>query len=284
MGPARREKQSLVRDYRFPEQETRLKPGQSPTAPLTDSFVALTLDALDRRARTATVRIGAGRGIDLPDRLSLHPAAPIDTRRLAAAVRDVIADQCGPRRHSALDDLRARRPPRLEGATRRPTSSPAAIRSAARCRRSWRCRRPCCRSRAHPAPARPAPPRAPSSNVRPLLTHAPAEMAPGAWLLPAPCKANVPWARMENIAAPRLPPAKISHPWQQRRFLVKHPRWELSALVAHARTCPGAQGETCVPTGMDFKLLRTLDICLRYLNSNGRASGTLVVRSDHLKQ
>ncbi len=152
-----------MRDYRYPEQETRLKPGQSPTAPLADPYVSLTLDALDRRARTATVKIGAGKGIDLPDRLSLHPPAPIGTRRLAAAVRDVIADQCGPRRYGALDDLIARRPP---GSTagRRPTSSAAPIRSKARCGRSWRCRTPCCRSRARPAPARPGPRPAPSSR------------------------------------------------------------------------------------------------------------------------
>lgn len=114
-GPARREKQSLVRDYRFPEQETRLKPGRHPTAPLADPFVALDLVALDRRALRATVKIGAGRGIDLPGRLSLHPPKPIPTDGLAAAVRDVIADQCGQRARRALDDLLARRAPRLDG-------------------------------------------------------------------------------------------------------------------------------------------------------------------------
>jgi group II intron reverse transcriptase/maturase len=55
-------------------------------------------------------------------------------------------------------------------------------------------------------------------------------------------KANVSWTRMERIAARWLPPARISHPWPQRRFLVKHPRWEPSALVAHARICPGGAG------------------------------------------
>ena len=46
----------------------------------------------------------------------------------------------------------------------------------------------------------------------------------------------------EKIAARWLPPARISHPWPQRRFLVKHPRWEPSALVAPARICPGGAG------------------------------------------
>ena len=89
--------------------------GPAPTAPLADPFVSLTLVELDRRARRATVKIGAGRGIDLPDRLSLHPPRPLPTDGLAAAVRAVIADQCGPRSHRALDDLLARRAPRLAG-------------------------------------------------------------------------------------------------------------------------------------------------------------------------
>jgi hypothetical protein len=47
-------------------------------------------------------------------------------------------------------------------------------------------------------------------------------------------KANVSWERMEKIAARWLPPAGISHPWPQHRFLVKHPRWEL--CVSSARS------------------------------------------------
>ena len=104
-----------MRDYGFPEQETRLKPGQLPTAPLADPYVVLTLAALDRRARRATVRIGADKDIGLPERLSLHPPKPLPTKGLAAAVRAVIADQSGPRAYRALDDLLARRPPRLDG-------------------------------------------------------------------------------------------------------------------------------------------------------------------------
>ena len=55
-------------------------------------------------------------------------------------------------------------------------------------------------------------------------------------------KGRVTWARMGRIAARWLPPARISHPWPQYRFLVKHPRWEPSALVAPARICPGGAG------------------------------------------
>jgi predicted RecB family nuclease len=115
IGPVRREKQSIVRDYRFPEQETRLKAGTQPTAPLADPYVTLALAALDRGSRTATVKVGADRDIALPDRLSLHPPRPLPTDVLAAAVRDMIADQCGSRQHRAIDDLLARRAPRLDG-------------------------------------------------------------------------------------------------------------------------------------------------------------------------
>ena len=115
IGPVRTEKQSVLRDYRFPEQETRLKAGSAPTAPLGEPYVSLGLAALDRETRTATARIGAGRGIELPDRLSLHPPRPLDTRGLAAGVRATITDQRGPRRFRALDDLLARRAPRLDG-------------------------------------------------------------------------------------------------------------------------------------------------------------------------
>ena len=115
IGEARPERRSIARDYRFPEQETRLKAGSQPTTALADPYLSVSLAALDRGSRTATVTVGAGRGINLPASFSLHPPAPLDTRGLAAAVRDVIADQCGPRRHRALDDLLARRAPRLDG-------------------------------------------------------------------------------------------------------------------------------------------------------------------------
>ena len=52
-------------------------------------------------------------------------------------------------------------------------------------------------------------------------------------------KGRVTWERMARIAARWLPSARITHAWPQKRFLVKHPRWEPSALAAHARICPG---------------------------------------------
>ena len=52
-------------------------------------------------------------------------------------------------------------------------------------------------------------------------------------------KGRVTWERMAKVAAQWLPPARITHPYPQQRFIVKHPRWEPSALAAHARICPG---------------------------------------------
>lgn len=55
-------------------------------------------------------------------------------------------------------------------------------------------------------------------------------------------KAFVPWQRMKLLVARWIPSARVRHPWPQSRFLVKHPRWEPSALAAHARICPGGAG------------------------------------------
>ena len=50
---------------------------------------------------------------------------------------------------------------------------------------------------------------------------------------------NMPWERMNRIIDAWIPPAVIRHPWPNRRFDVKHPRREPSALAAHARICAG---------------------------------------------
>ena len=44
---------------------------------------------------------------------------------------------------------------------------------------------------------------------------------------------------MTRLEKEFLPPAHIRHPWPEERFLVKHPRWEPSALIAPARFCAG---------------------------------------------
>lgn len=50
------------------------------------------------------------------------------------------------------------------------------------------------------------------------------------------------WERMEKLIARWLPKPHIQHPWPEARFLVKHPKWEPSARIAHARICAGCAG------------------------------------------
>src|SRR5271167_1364188 len=47
------------------------------------------------------------------------------------------------------------------------------------------------------------------------------------------------WSRIERLSAEFIPLPRILHPWPERRFLVKHPRWEPSARIGPARFCAG---------------------------------------------
>jgi len=47
------------------------------------------------------------------------------------------------------------------------------------------------------------------------------------------------WSGIKKLADDFLPQARILHPWPHARFAVKHPRWEPSALIGHARICAG---------------------------------------------
>jgi hypothetical protein len=47
------------------------------------------------------------------------------------------------------------------------------------------------------------------------------------------------WPRMRRLARRWLPYVRIRHPWPERRFFVKHPRWEPSARIVPARICVG---------------------------------------------
>jgi group II intron reverse transcriptase/maturase len=53
---------------------------------------------------------------------------------------------------------------------------------------------------------------------------------------------NMPWDRMNRIIDAWVPRARTIHPWPAKRFDVKHPRQEPSALAAHARICAGGAG------------------------------------------
>ncbi len=52
-------------------------------------------------------------------------------------------------------------------------------------------------------------------------------------------KDRITWNRIKKLADDFIPQARILHPWPDARFAVKHPRWEPSALIGHARICAG---------------------------------------------
>lgn len=119
VGPAEPVKRSMARTYRFPPQETKLRGGRSATVPVADGPpTTMEITALDRSAREITLKAGPKKTDLLTDRLTLHPDWPINTGVVAAALRDVIADQCGPRRFTAIDDLLSRAAPRLTTGTK----------------------------------------------------------------------------------------------------------------------------------------------------------------------
>ncbi|NTF95998.1 TM0106 family RecB-like putative nuclease [Rhizobium rhizogenes] len=114
IGPAEPVKRSTLRRYRFPLQETKLRAGRKATVPVIDGPPAsVSIEELDRSLRIIAIKVGPGKAHFLADRLTLHPDWPLNTDGIAAALRDVIADQCGARRLTALDDLLARAAPRL---------------------------------------------------------------------------------------------------------------------------------------------------------------------------
>jgi uncharacterized protein len=119
VGAAEPVKRSMARTYRFPPQETKLRGGRSATVPVHDGPPAtISIAALDPTAREITLKAGAAKAHLLSDRLTLHPDWPLNTGVIAAALRDVIADQCGPRRFTAVDDLLSRAAPRLTTGTK----------------------------------------------------------------------------------------------------------------------------------------------------------------------
>lgn len=118
-------KRSFARRYRFPVQETKLRPGKKATVPVFDDApVSVNIEEMDRRRREITVKVGPGKGHLLEDRLSLHPDWPLDTKVIAAALQDVIADQCTVKSYRAVDDLLCRAAPRLTTGALSPVEDP----------------------------------------------------------------------------------------------------------------------------------------------------------------
>ncbi|MBV1869241.1 MAG: TM0106 family RecB-like putative nuclease [Marinosulfonomonas sp.] len=113
-GPVEPVKRSFTRGYTYPPQETKLRGGKKATVPVFDGPpTTVGIESMDRRAREITIKAGPGKAHLLADQLTLHPDWPLNTDVIAAALRDVIADQCGARRFTAVDDLLSRAAPRL---------------------------------------------------------------------------------------------------------------------------------------------------------------------------
>ncbi|MGP3699787.1 TM0106 family RecB-like putative nuclease [Rhodobacter sp. NSM] len=115
IGPIEPVKRSFARSYRFPLQETKLRSGKGATVPVFDGPpISVSIIDMDRKARQVTVKAGPGKDHLLGDRVNLHPDWPLDPKPIPGALRDVIADQCGPRAWRAVDDLLSRAAPHLK--------------------------------------------------------------------------------------------------------------------------------------------------------------------------
>ncbi|WP_199725281.1 DEAD/DEAH box helicase [Gemmobacter lutimaris] len=127
IGPIEPVKRSFARSYRFPLQETKLRPGKSATVPVFDGPpISVSITEMDRKRRQVTVRAGPGKDHLLGNRVNLHPDWPLDPKPILGALRYVIADQCGPRAWRAVDDLLSRAAPRLTTGPLMQVSDPVA--------------------------------------------------------------------------------------------------------------------------------------------------------------
>ena len=52
------------------------------------------------------------------------------------------------------------------------------------------------------------------------------------------------WERIKRLADDWLPKPQILHPWPERRFAVRHPRWEPYARIGPVRICAGGRGNS----------------------------------------
>ena len=52
-------------------------------------------------------------------------------------------------------------------------------------------------------------------------------------------KDRITWHRVTKLADDWLPQPRVLHPWPQKRFAVRHPRWEPYAGMPHVRICAG---------------------------------------------
>ena len=114
IGKPQPEKQSLVRTYRFPEQETKLADGAQVKARI-EGLPTVTLTCLDIEKQIADVKFGPSAG-EPPNALDLIPGGPIGNEVLRDAVARVAEDAFnGKGSYPALEAILARVAPRLKG-------------------------------------------------------------------------------------------------------------------------------------------------------------------------
>lgn len=114
-GPLDAEKSAQLREYRYPAQETKLREGKSAQVLLGDRLRPVSVQRMNRRARTLTLRITDGQRGEhvLPDRLDLLPNFAIKADPIPEAILAVVEDQLGARSNRAAEDLLSRVAPRL---------------------------------------------------------------------------------------------------------------------------------------------------------------------------
>ncbi len=106
-------KQSTVWTYRFPEQDTKLRAGD--TATLAADGSSVTIDALDEVAGTVRLKRATKRG-EPPERTALGPDWPLGNDKLEAALRRVAESLlAGGGTYPAIESLLRRERPRITG-------------------------------------------------------------------------------------------------------------------------------------------------------------------------
>lgn len=111
--PPRSQGKSTLYTYIAPEQETKLAHGDSCTQ--CDNGMPLGTLSFDEASRRVQLKVGLKKG-PLPDRLSLGPAGPINTKAITAALfRFADSLLAGDGRYDALEQLLRRERPRLRG-------------------------------------------------------------------------------------------------------------------------------------------------------------------------
>ncbi|AHM05757.1 Superfamily I DNA and RNA helicase and helicase subunit [Roseibacterium elongatum DSM 19469] len=114
VSPQSAEGSAVVRRYRFPVQESKLKGKPNANVLLGEQIASVSIKKWDPRARTVDLKLSGKYETDLPGRLDLIPTFALNTDAIEAAIMAVVADQLGSRANKAADDLLAHRPPRMQ--------------------------------------------------------------------------------------------------------------------------------------------------------------------------